>query len=177
MDEVDVTSERGLELVRLAQRGDRHAFEILYRREVGRVYALCLRMTCDRHRAETLTQDAFVRAWEVLGTFRGDSTFSTWMYRVGLNVVLAEMRADRRRAARFEVEDDLERFHQPESMPMMDLEKAIAVLPPQARTVLILHEIEGYTHEEIGETLEISAGTSKAHLHRARHLLREMLKS
>jgi RNA polymerase sigma-70 factor (ECF subfamily) len=88
------------------------------------------------------------------------------------------MRADRRRTARFEVKDDLEQFHYPETTAgeMMDLEKAIGVLPPQARAVLILHEIEGYTHDEIGETLEISAGTSKAHLHRARHLLREMLK-
>ena len=176
MEDVSVIS--GLDLVRLAQSGDASAFERLYRREVGRVFALCIRMTGNRDTAEVLAQDAFVRAWELLGSFRGDSAFSTWMYRIAVNVVMGHLRSQRRRAARFEAEDDLERFEFPAATPdaAMDLDAAIAHLPPQARAVLLLHEVEGYTHDEVGDLLGISAGTSKAHLHRARHLLREMLK-
>ena len=174
----DVSLISGVDLVRLAQTGDTSAFERLYRREVGRVYALCLRMTCDRTDAEMLTQDTFVRAWELLGSFRGDSAFSTWLYRIAVNVVMGHLRTTRRRSSRFEAEDDLEQFEIRQDAPeaAMDLEKAIAHLPPQARAVVLLHDVEGYTHDEIGDLLGIATGTSKAHLHRARHLLREMLK-
>lgn len=169
------------DLVRRAQTGDRRAFEQLYRAQVGRVYALCLRMVTDPVRAETLTQDAFVRAWQQLGTFRGESAFSTWLHRLTVNVVLADLRAERRRTARMENTDDMRRYNgavrEPAFDTGMDLNAGIAALPMQARTVLILHDIEGYKHEEIGAMMGIASGTSKAHLHRARKLLKKMLAS
>lgn len=181
----------GSALVQRAQEGDSSAFEMLYRREVGRIYALCLRMTADEVRAATLTQDTFVRAWRRLGQFRKASSFSTWLYRIGVNVVLTSERSNARRRARVVSKgdrSDLEaatRTAQPDVTrgegsrrdAALDLEEAIGRLPTQAKAVLILHEIEGYTHAEIGEMLEIATGTSKAHLHRARTLLKEMLKA
>ena len=173
-----------LDLVRRAQAGDRRAFEALYRLEVGRVYAVCLRMVGDRRRAETLTQDAFVHAWQHLDDFREDSAFSTWLHRIAVNEVLMALRAERRRQARVACTDDWSAHDgmahdgaalqsAPESV--MDLERAIAALPEQARAVLVLHDVEGYRHREISEMMEIAVGTSKAHLHRARKLLRAML--
>lgn len=168
-----------LGLVRRAQNGDASAFEGLYRAEVGRVYAVCLRMTGDRTAAEVLTQDAFVQAWRAIDQFRGDSAFSTWLFRIAVNVVRMSQRAEARRNAHMSVEGDLEhvqtRAHRPRHDEAIDLEDAIAALSPQCRAVLVLHEIEGYRHDEIAEMLDIAAGTSKAHLHRARKLLREML--
>lgn len=165
------------DLVRRAQDGDTAAFEVLYRQHAGRVYALCLRMTADATRATTLTQDAFVRAWQHLPSFRGESAFGSWLHRVAVNVVLGAMRAHRRRTARLQPTDDLERYDRaaPTEASNLDLERAIAALPPQARAVLVLHEIEGYRHDEIADLLGIAAGTSKAHLHRARRLLRDAL--
>ncbi len=163
-------------LVQRAQAGDTSAFEQLYRAHVGRIYALCLRMVADALRAQSLTQDVFVRAWQQLGAFRHESAFATWLHRLAVNVVLVDLRTARRRSARFLTTDDLEPFegHGPEPSPDtgMDLEAGIASLPPQARSVLVLHDIEGYTHDEIGAAMGIAPGTSKAHLHRARQLLR-----
>ena len=172
-DETDVT---------LAARGDRKAFERLYRQHVNRVFSLCARMVGDRTRAEELTQDAFVRAWEKLDQFRGDSAFGTWLHRLAVNVVLNDRQTESRRRGRQDesVEDVDTMAHgdvRPSPVPGMsiDLERAIAGLPPGARRVFVLHDVEGYTHDEIGELLGVTAGGCKAQLHRARLLLREAL--
>jgi RNA polymerase sigma-70 factor (ECF subfamily) len=162
-----------------AQQGDQDAFEQLYRLHAGRVYALCLRMAGDAVEARQLTQDVFVRAWERLGRFRAESVFSTWLYRLAVNVVLADRRAAGRRERRVVAASDAP-FHEgaaggdwtPERL---DLERAIAALPPGARAVFVLYDIEGYGHEEIAALTGIAVGTSKAQLHRARRLLREAL--
>lgn len=165
--------------VTLAVGGDRRAFERLYRDNVNRVLAVCVRMCGDRARAEELTQDAFVRAWEKLPQFRGESAFSTWLHRLTVNVVLEAKRSERRTMARIEDEDVLDsappltrrEFH----AEKLDLAVAIAALPPGARAVFALHDVEGYKHDEIAEMLDITSGGSKAQLHRARRLLREAL--
>lgn len=168
------------DLIHRAQQGDPAAFEALYRQHVGRVYALCLRLTGDAAHAEELTQDAFVRAWERLGSFRGESAFSSWLYRLTVNVVLLRLRAARRRSLRVFTTDDpaaLER-PAPESggpAARLDLERAVAALPPGAREVFVLHDVEGHRHEEIARLTGIAVGTSKAQLFRARRLLREAL--
>ena len=165
--------------VKLAASGDRRAFERLYRDNLNRVYAVCVRMCGDRSRAEELAQDAFVRAWERLPQFRGESAFSTWLHRLTVNVVLEAQRNERRSRARTESDDVLESappIAPPEyHAEKMDLAVAIAALPPGARAVFALHDVEGYKHEEIAEMLDITAGGSKAQLHRARRLLREAL--
>jgi RNA polymerase sigma-70 factor (ECF subfamily) len=168
----------------LAAAGDRRAFERIYRTHVGRIYALCVRMCSDRALAEELTQDVFVRAWEKLGSFRGDSSFGTWLHRVGVNVVINRMQAERRdrnRAVtgRDEEDDVIAALPARPVTPgdRMDLDQAIAALPPGARRIFVLHDVEGYRHEEIAEQLGITSGGSKAQLHRARLLLREALSS
>jgi RNA polymerase sigma-70 factor, ECF subfamily len=168
-------------LVRLAQAGDLSAFERLYRENERKVYALCMRMAADAALAEELTQDVFVRAWQKLGSFRGDSAFSSWLYPLTVNVALSERRSRRRRTSRVFATDDLQPFEKPEKPPEreagFDLEKAMATLPPGARAVFVLHDVEGYKHEEIAKMLGMATGTSKAQLHRARRLLREVLES
>lgn len=149
---------------------------------MGRVYAVCLRMSADPQEAERLTQDVFVRVWTRLSTFRGESEFTSWLHRLTVNVVLEDSRSTRRRIGRVEnVEDPgaLERggYASNDSDSRMDLERAIATLPPGARQALVLHDIEGFTHEEIARQLGIAVGTVKAQLHRARRLLRERLGS
>lgn len=167
--------------VRRAQAGDADAFEALYREHAGRVYALCLRMTGEASHARELAQDAFVRAWEKLDTFRGQAAFASWLHRLTVNVVLMDRRLAARRA-----EDALpdEAAPAPVLVPAarpdqtaerIDLEAAIGALPPMARQVLVLHDIEGYEHREIAGLLGIADGTSKAHLFRARRILREAL--
>jgi RNA polymerase sigma-70 factor (ECF subfamily) len=168
------------DLIQRAQQGDPAAFEQLYRAQVGRVYALCLRLTADAVRAEELTQDAFVRAWERLPSFRGESAFSSWLYRLTVNVVFLSQRAGRRRALRVFTTDDpaaLERAVDASTTATgeLDLERAIATLPPGAREVFVLHDVEGYRHHEIARLTGIAVGTSKAQLFRARRLLREAL--
>lgn len=169
-------------LVARAARGDVPAFEQLYARSAGRVYALCLRMTGERQRARELTHDAFVRAWERLSTYRGDATFDTWMHRLAVNVVLTAARADRRRLARMpeSTDDDDGVSASASTRPVdvesrIDLERAIAALPTRAREVLVLHDIEGFRHDEIAERLELQPGSVRAQLHRARHLMMRML--
>ena len=166
------------ELVRLAQGGDIGAFEGLYRAHVGRVYAICLRMCGSAARAKELTQDVFVRAWERMGSFRGNSAFASWLHRVAVNVVLADARSARRREARLELVEDPAALKLPASSTpdgLLDLETAIAGLPQRARMVFVLHEIEGYKHHEIAEQLGVAEGTVRAQLHRARRLLMEAL--
>lgn len=166
-------------IVRRAQSGDQSAFEALYREHVGRVYALCLRLSGDPAQAEELTQDAFVRAWAKLELFRGDAAFSSWLYRLALNVVFASQRSERRRRARVrtmgESSRSQERVAEPAPGTRIDLERAIRSLPAGARAVFVLHDIDGYDHNEIAELMGVAPGTSKAQLHRARRLLREAL--
>lgn len=167
------------DLVSAAQQGDETAFRSLYDLSVERVYALCLRLAADPGLAEELTQDVFVRAWEKLRSFRGESAFSTWLHRLAVNVVLTERRTRGRREKRVFPTGalaDLERAPAgPAPGTRMDLEQAIAALPPGARAVFVLHDIEGYQHEEIAEMSGLAEGTSKAQLFRARRLLRELL--
>jgi RNA polymerase sigma-70 factor (ECF subfamily) len=158
--------------------GDRRAFERLYQAHAGRVFALCLRMTADRTLAEELVQDVFVRVWDKLPGFRGDAAFGTWLHRVAVNVTLSRRERDGIRRARVTEDDtavDLAPARPVTVAERLDLEQAIAALPPGARRVFVLHDVEGYTHEEIGGLLGITAGGSKAQLHRARCLLREAL--
>ena len=164
--------------VALAASGDRRAFERLYRENVNRVFAVCVRMSGDRVRAEELTQDVFVRVWEKLPLFRGESAFSTWVHRLAVNVILNARKAEGRDRARREPDGEevlKERGTSPHHGDRMDLEAAIATLPPGARRVFVLHDIEGYKHEEIADMLGVTAGGSKAQLHRARMLLRGVL--
>jgi RNA polymerase sigma-70 factor (ECF subfamily) len=172
---------REAQLIQRALDGDVTAFEQLYRENVRRVYALCFRMSSDPALAEELTQDVFVRAWQKLPSFRGDSAFSSWLYPLTVNVALTERRSRVRRTSRVFGTDDPTLFERPESSPKpetgFDLEKAMATLPPGARSVFVLHDVEGYKHEEIAELTGVATGTSKAQLHRARKLLREALLS
>jgi RNA polymerase sigma-70 factor (ECF subfamily) len=162
-----------------AQAGNVAAYEELYRDNVGRVFGLCLRMAGDASLAEELAQDVFVKAWQKLGSFRGESAFSTWLYPIAVNVTLSERRARRRRTSRVMATDDLTPFDKPVRREgpeeRMDLQKALEVLPDGARAVFVLHDVEGYKHHEIGELIGVATGTSKAQLHRARKLLREAL--
>src|SRR3954464_11983066 len=166
-----------------AAAGDRLAFERLYRQHVNKVYSLCARMVNDGARAEELTQDVFVRAWEKLHLFRGESSFSTWLHRLTVNVVLNARKTDGRQKSRFEENDEetgMDAHAGVVGMPlapgdMLDLEEAIGKLPPGARRVFVLHDVEGYKHEEIAEMLGVTTGATKAQLHRARLLLREAL--
>ena len=168
-------------LVERAVRGEVGAFEELYRANVGRVYALCLRMAGEPTLAEELAQEAFVRAWQKLGSFRGASAFSTWLHRVTVNVVLGHRRSSARREARVTVVGDelsLDRRVQEERPgDTVDLERAISSLPEGARRIFVLHDVEGFRHREIADLAGIAVGTSKAQLHRARKLLRKALSS
>jgi RNA polymerase sigma-70 factor (ECF subfamily) len=167
------------QLVARAQQGDDEAFGELYREHVGRIHALCLRLAGDRQAAGELTQDVFVRAWEALPSFRGESAFASWLFRLAMNVFLGGRRAAGRRERRvFSTGEPaiLERAGEPAQPGMaLDLEQAIAGLPPGARTVFVLHDVEGYQHGEIAKMTGIAEGTSKAQLFRARRLLREAL--
>jgi RNA polymerase sigma-70 factor (ECF subfamily) len=166
-----------LELVRRAAEGDVGSYETLYRTHVGRVHALCLRMARDQSEADDLTQETFIRVWERLGSFRGESGFSTWLHRVAVNVVVSELRSRGRWRTHLSAEDASEVAAEPafSAGGDLDLERAIAALSPQARLVFWLHDVEGWKHGEIAEQAGIAVGTSKAHLHRARQLLREEL--
>jgi RNA polymerase sigma-70 factor, ECF subfamily len=167
------------DVVRRAQAGDEAAFEAIYREHAGRVYALCLRLTASAADAEERVQDVFVRAWQRLGTFRGESAFGSWLHRLAVNVVLAERRGTRRREERVLAVEDPGALERPGAAATaglsLDLERAIAALPAGAREVFVLYDVEGYSHQEIAAAAGIAEGTSKAQLFRARRLLREML--
>ena len=169
------------DLIRRTKTGDKAAFEQLYRMHVGRVYGLCLRLTANKERAEESTQTVFIRLWEIIGSFRGESAFSTWLHRITVNVVLAEKRKEHRLEAVVTTTGLLEEFEGagPAQFPgtAIDLETAVAALPDRAREVFVLHDIEGYRHEEIADLLGVVAGTSKTHLHRARKILRGALQA
>src|SRR5882724_6425724 len=168
-------------LAGLARDGDARAFEQLYRRYSARVHAVCLRLAGNRTLAEECTQDAFVKAWESLKSFRGDSSFGTWVHRIAVNAVLERHRTQLRQAAWVTAGDQdlMESVAGPDAEPGhgMDLEQCIAELPPVARMVFVLFDVEGHSHEEIAGMTGLAVGTSKAHLHRARQLLRTRLET
>jgi RNA polymerase sigma-70 factor (ECF subfamily) len=164
------------DLVRRAREGDKSAFEQLYRLNVGRVYALCLRMAGDPVRAEELTQDVFVRAWEKMETFRGEAAFASWLHRITVNIVYQRQRSESRRLARRErVAASSPSASRHDATTVIDLERAIRRLPAGARSAFVLHDLEGYRHEEIAAMTGLAVGTLKSQLHRARRLLREAL--
>jgi RNA polymerase sigma-70 factor (ECF subfamily) len=166
------------DLVRRAVDGDIRAFESLYRRHVGRVHGAVWRLAgMNRARAEELTQEAFVRAWQKLASFRFESAFTTWLHRLAVNVALMDLRD--RDPVRDAEPEDAELVLQA-ATPFCagergDLERAVAALPPRARAVLVLHDVEGWKHTEIAEQLGMAIGSSKAQLHRARGLLQRRL--
>ena len=172
------------ELAQRAAQGEAAAFEQLYRLHHRRVYSLCLRMLQNEAEAEDLTQEVFVQLLRKVGMFRGDSAFTTWLHRMTVNQVLMHFRKKGVRLERTTEEGEL-----PEQvvtgtedagrMPVIDriaLDRAVAKLPPGYRAVFLLHDVEGYEHEEIAKALGIAAGTSKSQLHKARMKLRGILR-
>jgi RNA polymerase sigma-70 factor, ECF subfamily len=167
----------GADCVQQAASGDVRAFEELYRAHLPRVHSLVRRMAGGRDTDE-ITQDVFVRVWQKLGTFRGDSAFGTWLHRLAVNVVIERFRTEAVRRQRLH---DGEAIFETLSSPprrrdvKMDFETALEKLPDGAREIFVLHDVEGYKHQEIASLLGISSGTSKAQLHRARMMLRRHL--
>ena len=177
----DAYHDEDADLVEKARNGDSAAFERLYRRHRDRIFGLVWRLAGgDAALAEDLLQEAFVRAWSKLDSFRGDSRFGTWLHRLSTNVALSDRRI---RMRRLERETELEGYAERTAIGQkdvyadkrMDLERGIARLPERARTVLVLFDIEGYSHAEIAEMTGMAVGSSKAQLHRARKLVREEL--
>jgi len=170
-------------LARLASTGDISAFEALYRRHTGRVHGVIARLVGGASaRAEDLTQEAFVRAWQALPGYRFESRFSTWLHKLAVNTALMELRSRRSRPQQDDGEEVFEAIGSADSAGHatalgLDLERAVATLPPRARAVLVLHDVEGWKHEEIANELGMAVGSSKAQLHRARGLLRARLEA
>ena len=170
-------------LCQLASTGNIAAFEIIYQRYHRRTYSLCMRMTNSQTEAEDLTQEVFIQLFRKVGSFRGDSAFSTWLHRLTVNQVLMHFR--RRSVKNEKVSDDGEMPEQtvhgtanPNKMQVVDriaLKNAIAQLPNGYRNVFVLHDVEGYEHEEVARMMKISVGTSKSQLHKARLKLRGLL--
>jgi RNA polymerase sigma-70 factor, ECF subfamily len=163
--------------VALAASGDARAFERLYRAQVVRIHSLVRRML-DADRADDVTQDVFVRAWQKLSTFRGEAAFGTWLHRLAVNVILAHRKTVSTERGRFDSREDTldavpTRRETPETT--VDLEEAVSRLPDGARQVFVLHDVHGYTHDEIGKMLGVVPGTSKSQLHHARMALRGYL--
>jgi RNA polymerase sigma-70 factor (ECF subfamily) len=183
-DSVQLTAsdsgDQAADLVSRARTGDHAAFEELYRAHSPRVFALCVRLSAgDRVAAAALLQDVFIAAWRGLPSFRGDAPVTSWLHRLAVNAMLQNARSDKRRSARVLFMEDPavggaeSRADRPDIA--MDLEDAIARLPPGARTAFVLHDIEGYQHNEIAEQLGVAVGTVKAQVHRARGLLMKSL--
>ena len=176
------------EAIRLAQQGDAGAFEHIYRLHSRRVYAVCLRMVGNTAEAEDLTQDAFLQLFRKIGTFRGESAFSTWLHRLAVNVVLMKLRKKTLPATSLEESTDPEdessgprrEIGAPDlllsgSIDRVHLQRAIEQLPPGYRQVFVLHDVQGFEHNEIAGLMECSIGNSKSQLHKARMRLRELL--
>ena len=162
--------------IALAAQGDTGAFERIYQAHLGRVHNLARRMA-GPEAADELAQDVFVRVWQKLGTFRGESSFSTWLHRLAVNVIIERFRTLGTARERFLADSEAVLERMPAATTArhdarMDLDNAMKELPPGARAVFVLHDIEGYRHEEIGNLLGVSVGTSKSQLHRARMTLR-----
>lgn len=170
-----VTAHAETSDVRKAADGDHAAFERLYRGHVDRIHALARRMV-DEEAADDLTQEVFIRAWEKLGTFRGDAKFGTWLHRLAVNHILSRRASLRKRQGRIAggegILSRLTASRQRRSGVALDLEMALGRLPDGARQIFVLYDVEGYGHDEIAELAGISVGTSKSQLHRARMLLR-----
>lgn len=176
------------EAIERAKQGDAEAFEVLYNLHRRRVYSLCLRMTTNTAEAEDLTQEAFLQLFRKIGTFRGESAFSTWLHRMAVNVVLMQLR--KKNLPIVPLDDTVETD---EDTPKKDygaednvlagsvdrirLQKAVDSLPVGYRTIFVLHDVEGYEHNEIAELVGCSIGNSKSQLHKARMKLRELLKT
>ena len=163
--------------VALAAAGDGAAFERVYRRHAARIHSLVRRMLAGEADADEVTQDVFVRAWERLATYRGEAAFGTWLHRLAVNLALNWRKSAARRMALVGGELDAEgtAARAGAGAERLDLEEAIGRLPPGARRVFVLHDVEGFRHEEIASLLDVTTGTSKAQLHRARMLLRGYL--
>lgn len=176
------------EAIEQAKGGNAEAFEALYGFHKRRVYSLCLRMTGNTAQAEDLTQEAFLQLYRKIGTFRGESAFSTWLHRMAVNVVLMQLR--KKGLPEVSLDEMLEPQHEDApkrdigardnvlagSVDRVNLERAIAGLPPGYRVVFMLHDVEGYEHNEIAEMMGCSIGNSKSQLHKARLKLRDLLK-
>ena len=166
--------------VTLAAQGDTGAFERVYETHVSRVHNLARRMAGPEN-ADEVTQDVFVRVWQKLATFRGESSFATWLHRLAVNVIIERFRALGTARERFLADGETVLEGMPAATrparydARMDLDSAMKQLPPGARAVFVLHDVEGYRHEEIGRLLGVSIGTSKSQLHRARMTLRTRL--
>lgn len=178
------TSVSDKALAGAAAKGDMAAFEELYKRHNRRVYSVCLRMTHNVSEAEDLAQEAFIQVFRKIGSFRGDSAFTTWLHRLTVNQVLMHFRKRSVKLERTTEEGDtpeqvVRGTQNPKTMPVLDriaLDRAIAHLPPGYREVFLLHDVEGHDHEEIGKILGVATGTSKSQLHKARMKLRRLLK-
>lgn len=171
-------------LAQAASRGEMTAFEELYERHNRRVYSLCLRMTQNQSEAEDLAQEVFIQLFRKLGSFRGESAFTTWLHRMTVNQVLMHFR---KRSVKMEKTTEegetpvqiVRGTENHRNMPVIDriaLDKAITQLPPGYKAVFTLHDIEGHEHEEVARILGCSVGTSKSQLHKARMKLRRLLK-
>lgn len=174
-----------LALAIAAGKGDMAAFEKLYERHNRRVYSLCLRMTQNSAEAEDLAQEAFIQLFRKIGSFRGDSAFTTWLHRLTVNQCLMHFRKRSVKLERTTEEGEtpvqvVTGTENPNAMPVMDriaLDNALTQLPPGYRTVFVLHDVEGHEHEEIAKMLGVAVGTSKSQLHKARMKLRKILKA
>ena len=174
-----------LALAIAAGKGDMAAFEKLYERHNRRVYSLCLRMTQNAAEAEDLAQEAFIQLFRKIGSFRGDSAFTTWLHRLTVNQCLMHFRKRSVKLERTTEEGEtpvqvVTGTENPNAMPVMDriaLDNALTQLPPGYRTVFVLHDVEGHEHEEIAKMLGVAVGTSKSQLHKARMKLRKILKA
>jgi RNA polymerase sigma-70 factor, ECF subfamily len=176
------------EAIEKAKQGDAEAFEFLYHLHKRRVYSLCLRMTGNTASAEDLTQEAFLQLFRKIGTFRGESAFSTWLHRMAVNVVLMQLRkknlpvvpidetieGEEEGTIRKELGGPDERLAG--SIDRLQLQRAVDELPPGYRTIFLLHDVEGYEHNEIASMVGCSIGNSKSQLHKARIKLRDLLR-
>lgn len=157
--------------------GDKHAFKLLYQQYIGRVYALCYRMTGEKNMAEDAAQEVFIQLWRKIANYDGNSQFSTWLHSVTANVTISYMRKQRgwfQRMLNIELSGGSEPVA-PQQQDNEDLEKHIRALPERARLVFVLHAVEGYRHEEIAKMLNMAVGSSKAQLHRAKELLKHAM--
>ena len=182
--EAEKTQPNDLELAQQSAEGDSDAFEQLYKRHFRRVYSLCLRMLGNATQAEDLTQEVFINLYNKIGSFRGESAFTTWLHRMTVNQVLMYFR---KRSTKSELTTEegetpiqiVRGTENPNQMPVIDrisLERAIEQLPPGYRAVFVLHDIEGYEHGEIADMLGFAEGTSKSQLHKARLKLRNYIR-
>ncbi len=175
------SQDKDFDLIHKARGGSPNAFRELFETHVNRIYAVCLRYSQDPDMADELTQEVFIKAWEKLDTFKFESKFSSWLYSIATNQFLMHKRSEKRFAERIDRLGEIQTRNNPLLKPSVsndysiDVENALAKLPAQARLAFVLHDIEGYKHHEISEIMNIEVGTSKAHLHRARKMLREEL--